>query len=54
MKTIFGIDMNLDGKTTTVDDLLFAAMMEENKPRDKEDDLDWVDELETLDAILDD
>ena len=54
MKSIFGIDMNLDGKTTIVDDLLFAAMMEEDKTRDKEDDLAWVDEQELLDAILDD
>ncbi len=54
MKSIFGIDMDLDGKTTAVDDLLFAAMVEEDKARDKEDDLDWVDELEALDAILDD
>ncbi len=54
MKSIFNVDMNLDGKTTIVDDLLFAAMVEEDKARDKEDDLDWVDELETLDTILDD
>ena len=54
MKSIFNIDMNLDGKTTIVDDLLFASMMEKDKTRDKEDDLAWVDEQELLDAILDD
>ncbi len=54
MKSIFNVDMNLDGETTLVDDLLFAAMVEEEKARDKEDDLDWVDELEELDAILED
>ncbi len=54
MKSIFNVDMNFDGKTTIVDDLLFAAMVEEDKARDKEDDLDWVDESETLDTILED
>ncbi len=38
MESLFGIDMNLDGKKDLLDDLLFMEMVEEDEEESGEDD----------------
>jgi len=54
MKSLFGIDMDLNGHADEFDDFLFMhAIDEDEKRRKKEDKLGWIDELDEMEDIED-
>lgn len=50
--SLFGIDMDLDGKTDFFDDMLYINMIESNKNRSSSSSFDFTDDLD-LDNIDD-
>lgn len=41
--SLFGIDMDFDGKTDAMDDMLFMAMVDGEEKRRAKEEQDWLD-----------
>jgi len=41
--SLFGIDMDFDGKTDAMDDMLFMAMVDDEGKRRAKEEQDWLD-----------
>ena len=54
LDSLFGVDIDLDGKVDATEDLLFMVMMDEEEKRQKKDSLDWIDDLDEVEDMEDD